>query len=260
MFNSAERFPFPRLDLVDQNSIYEAIMCLLLPSLIIFVALIHRSIGVDVLLNFKNFVGSYTCTNIAPGECCHIGSFEVKYVRFSDLTVFNFAAVWSEYDSQSSSAGCLGYVVDSGSGPGVWEWGPLEYPSAYEHVWGASYVTLPRTLPPDAEASNWMTMEGLLGMTWAEGSWSASEGARRLISTSQSLPRSILRRGIRSEKKGNVYARAPLRKVFPDKVEFNGAIYTGSGKDDLYKDSAGVSVNMTRLLDQRQRQSLVTVV
>ncbi|KAL8929667.1 MAG: hypothetical protein Q9172_000346 [Xanthocarpia lactea] len=213
----------------------------LLPSLIIFVAFIHRSIEVDVLLTWKDFEGTSTCTDIAP-----------------DLTVFDFAAVWSEYDERHQS-GCGEHVVGSGSGPGVWEWAP-EYPDYIQQVYGASYVTLPRTLPPDAKASNWMTMEGLLGMTWAEGSWSASEGARRLISTSQSLQRSILRRGIRSEKKGNVYARGTLRKVFPDKVEFNGEIYTGSGKDGLYKDSTGVSVNMTELLDRRQRQSLVTVV
>lgn len=90
-----------------------------------------------------------------------------------------------------------------------------------------------------------MAMEGLLGMVWGGGRWFVSGAASRLLGGGQSLPRGLLERGIRSEKKGEVYSRGPPRVVFPDGIEIGGKRFTGGGEIEVYENSVGALVNST---------------
>lgn len=116
---------------------------------------------------------------------------------------------------------------------------------------GASYIEMPRSLPPDGKASAWLSAEGVLGLVWGEGSWFGSPIASKTFGHASGVtPKSRLRRDIRSELKGTVYAGPPSGLVYPTFIEVNGTRYTEEGVDgSVYKDAAGNVLNLAQLGD-----------
>ncbi|KAL8911112.1 MAG: hypothetical protein Q9171_003650 [Xanthocarpia ochracea] len=200
-----------------------------------------------------------TCPDIPPGECCQapqhldmLGS----GVNFYNLHVTDIAAVWSArtimngYAIQSFIRGCSGNVTASGSGPGDWSW------RATSNVlvdWGsravgASYITVPAALPPDPSTEKWLMAEGLLGLVWGGGKWFASSAAEKLLERESSIinRKRNVPRGIRSAKKGNIYARPPHRGRFPTLIHINGTRYSQTDTGTfLFADDVGNQMNLT---------------
>lgn len=86
---------------------------------------------------------------------------------------------------------------------------------------------------------------------WGGGKWFASTAASRLLGGeadpggSGVVPRSQLKRGIRSKDKGTVYATSPKRAVYPRFLTVNGTDYTDGGKGDLvYKSADGALLDL----------------
>lgn len=193
-----------------------------------------------------------TCTSIAPGVCCMAPSPSgADHVSFQHLTAFDIAAIWKSRLPLGATAnehirGCSGRVLQSHSGPGafVWDiWGNPAVPMAH----GASYVTLPRSLPPSEEAVSWMLVEGLLGLVWGGGKWFASDATQKAFGGSP--PRSKMRRDIRSGNKGQVFAGPPRGGVSIDMVELGGKKYRRDGNSgSIFVDDAGTSINLTDIL------------
>ncbi|KAI4159561.1 MAG: hypothetical protein L6R39_000342 [Caloplaca ligustica] len=192
-----------------------------------------------------------TCTNLAPGVCCEYPPAGAEAVTFHHLTAFDIAAVWTERlvpaaPSSHFVRACSGRLLDSRQGPGRWRWTDASF---VHRGRGASYITLPRSLPPGEETTGWMAVEGLLGLAWGGGEWFASQAAQRLAGKGGSrvvAPRSLARRDVRAEK-GTVYARLPFRSLVPDRVERNGSVYIGNGSDMIFKDEAESVINLTSL-------------
>ncbi|KAL8922589.1 MAG: hypothetical protein Q9208_005093 [Pyrenodesmia sp. 3 TL-2023] len=204
-----------------------------------------------------------TCTNLLPGVCCVYPTQGAEVATFEHLTAFDIAALWTDRLVLGGPArfiySCSGRLLQSRPGPGRWRW---VFDDPYvNRARGASYITLPRSLPPGKEAYGWMMIEGLLGLAWGGGKWFASDAARRFLGGgggggggvgSSVTPRSRLaRRDIRSAHKGTVYARPPSQSVFPDRVEMrNGSVYTGHGGSSshmVFKDEVGNEIDLTGL-------------
>ncbi|KAL8802619.1 MAG: hypothetical protein Q9182_003710 [Xanthomendoza sp. 2 TL-2023] len=189
-----------------------------------------------------------TCPNIPPGECCQaprrlatLGS----SVVFHRLHVTDIAAVWSARVNRTGFTinavidGCSGTVSASQPGPGTFAWrAPTDALTGWGgRAAGASYITLPAALPPDPGTTNWLMMEGLLGLVWGGGKWFASSAAENLLAG-----RKVGRRSIRSAKEGQVYARPPRRGRYPTLVEIDGTRYHSDRRPDgdfMYADEAG---------------------
>ncbi|KAI4264259.1 MAG: hypothetical protein L6R42_000624 [Xanthoria sp. 1 TBL-2021] len=197
-----------------------------------------------------------TCPNIPPGQCCQaprhlhmLGS----SINFSNLHIMDIAAVWAarsimnHHTTQAVIRGCSGTVTASGPGPGDWSWRATAdvLKDWQSRAVGASYITLPATLPPDPSTSKWLMAEGLLGLVWGGGKWFASPAAQDLLGRRDSITsRRAAPRGIRSALKGNVYARPPLRGRFPTRVQIDGTEYSHTGTF-IYADGVGNKINLT---------------
>ena len=144
--------------------------------------------------------------------------------------VLDIAAVWVPRSTPSSPTwitGCSGLLLESRPGPGDWYWHERVSTTAY----GASYVSLPKSVPPDEPTSGVLATEGLLGLAWGGGKWFAGKFAKGLVgrgveSGGQDTTGGLLKRGIRSSKKGHAYIGRPRRTVFPDVIDVGGQKYT----------------------------------
>lgn len=203
-----------------------------------------------------------TCPNIPPGVCCQpprrlavLGS----RVNFTNLHVTDIAAVWTGKPIEAKNRGlgivrgCSGRLLTTAHGPGNYVW-QLNNELA---VWGrraegASYITLPTSLPPDPNTSKWLMMEGLLALSWGGGRWFANSGTERLLGASGSgvkQKRQKVRRGVHSAERGTVYARPPLRVRHPTFIEINGIRFSDGGAgDSIYTDQSGNVLNLTESL------------
>ena len=137
-------------------------------------------------------------------------------------------------------------MLESRNGPGEWFWHESPWTTAY----GGSYITLPASVPPDGQTASWLAVESLLGLAWGGGEWFASEAARAYLERvvgggAQAMSGGLLKRGIRSANKGQVYIGRPRRAVLPDVIEVDGQRYTGGGTTPVYQNSAGTLVNLT---------------
>ncbi|KAL8799357.1 MAG: hypothetical protein Q9182_005964 [Xanthomendoza sp. 2 TL-2023] len=202
-----------------------------------------------------------TCTDILPGVCCmHPDLQGAETVTFTRLTMSDIAAVWRvPLDNVTSTAYCGGPVLDSSPGPGTWIWRTPTGADAAEmglvgsRARGASYISVPRALPPDDKTSKWAMGEGILAMAWGGGSWFGDAKAQSLLGFAGSSgvgPRDVLPRDVRSRKKGKLWARPPLREVFPDLVEINGTRYARDGTSDIMyaaTNSGAAPLNLTDL-------------
>lgn len=193
------------------------------------------------------------CNNIAPGVCCLSAWDGATDARFDDLESNHIAATWGygfNRRSGSVAEGCSGRVLDSRRGPGSWYWemeGHLHWDIA-TMASGASYITLPKALPPDEKTSAWLKAEGMLGFVWGGGKWFGNSNAEK-VCFGPLVSKSKLRRDVRSARKGELCARSPLRAVYADVVEVDGEVYRGNGTDNvIYVDSKGEKVNITELV------------
>ncbi|KAI4095170.1 MAG: hypothetical protein LQ339_007330 [Xanthoria mediterranea] len=203
------------------------------------------------------------CTNLAPGICCLAPrGTGADHVLIQHLTLFDIAALWQSRREtanpispwqplQTYHTDCSGRVVDSRNGPGDWQWDRWREGRLYESpsIHGASFITMPRALPPDGKAKVWMAVEGLLGLAWGSGEWFVNEAAQKAFAGgsggaagSGGVGGRKLKRGIvRAEKTAKAYARPPLRAVFPDVVELGEKRYVGNGDDGvMYTDAMGL--------------------
>lgn len=210
-----------------------------------------------------------TCHGLLPGQCCTaprtvFRSFSAHVVTFEDLTVWDIAAIWrfrtvptarDGFLVSRSYTGCSGEVWKSRTGPGTWEWKIWDDPDQGVRLTpatGASYIEMPRAVPPDEKRSAWLSAEGVYGLVWGGGKWFSSPAASRTLGYAAGIsPRSRLRRDVRSEAKGTVHAGRPPRWIYPTVIRVNGTNYTDGGAGNLvYKDGAGVALNLTQLDDE----------
>lgn len=88
--------------------------------------------------------------------------------------------------------------------------------------------------------------EGLLGLAWGGGNWFISEKAKRLLPGRNMKGK----RDVRSKKKGNVWARSPMRECFPKWIDVNGTRYEDEGAEGkVYKDGNRQVLNTTAWFD-----------
>lgn len=201
-----------------------------------------------------------TCRNLPPGVCCKPPtSFPVvtTSVVFNSLHVSDIAVVWRDGQSVVQGrvhrlTGCSGSVMASRRGPGRWLWRQSDVPSAESHAAeGASYITMPQSLPPNDDTARWLSTQGLLGMVWNGGKWFQTPETERLLGLSAISTMSKLRRDIRSARKGNAYARSPTRIRYPTYMDINGTRWSElGGAAFLYDDPLGNVRNLSiRFID-----------
>ncbi|KAL8805450.1 MAG: hypothetical protein Q9200_005424, partial [Gallowayella weberi] len=202
-----------------------------------------------------------TCTDILPGVCCmHPDLQGASTATFTQLSMSDIAAVWGPPSVDvPGTAYCGGPVLGSSPGPGNWTWQTrsgadlAEMGMVESRARGASYISVPRSLPPDDKTSKWAMGEGILAMAWGGGSWFGDAKGQSLLGIVGGTgvePRDIVPRDVRSRKKGKLWARPPLREVFPDLVEINGTRYAGNGTSDVMyaaTSSGAPSLNLTDL-------------
>ncbi|KAL9007538.1 MAG: hypothetical protein Q9173_007217, partial [Seirophora scorigena] len=153
-------------------SIILTLTLLLLTSL-----LIPPTTSVSVILasapyGIGHAITTTTCTDISPGICCiSIDVSGARTARFTHLTVGDIAAVWGprhpgDVDHSHWAHACANVVLDSRPGPGAWTWASSHQgrPAQEVRASGASYIVVPKHLPPDEKASAWMAAEGMLAM------------------------------------------------------------------------------------------------
>ncbi|KAL8952536.1 MAG: hypothetical protein Q9222_001566 [Ikaeria aurantiellina] len=223
---------------------------------------------------------SSLCLNIPPGICCRFPIIGAAAVTFEHLTAFDIAAVWQLRadlsQQQNNGKDCSGRVADTRPGPGNWRWESRGSLITAERATGGSFITLPRSLPPDDTAQSWMRVEGLLALAWGGRRWFASPSVERLLVGSNGggagggIPRSRTRRDIRSDDKGTLHARSPAREVLPDWIEWNKTEFTKLHDENfLYTDSSGGIANLTGMVSSRNdpsadpsklNQQMVTIV
>lgn len=218
--------------------------------LVILALLVPLSQQVQIKMTDDMFL-TWSCTDIAPGVCC--GSPRsiqaVPHVTFYQLSALDVAAVWEtrKDDRTGSDIGaCSGRVRDSRLGPGWWDWHAMSrYSASTTWAAGASYITIPTSLPPDPPTVVSLGIQGILGLVWGGGSWFASPAVEKYLSRSHPM-----KRDIRSPEKGDVLASSPRRRVYPDLVKINGTDYVSDGVagEFMYKDSKTEEVrNLTWL-------------
>ena len=205
----------------------------------------------------ESFIAA-TCLDIPAGLCCKP---PISYpdattkVLFRHLRIWDIAAVWgnryraTDRSANHYTAGCAGPLLASRPGPGGWLWRqPATDRRAAE---GASYISLPRTLPPKPNVTRWLAWEGLLGLEWSGGGrWFADSAAGDLLRTGSSISVGARhRRDTLPANRGRVVARPPVTKRYPSSLEINGTQYhaqeANPGDEFLYGNIDGEILNLT---------------
>lgn len=205
------------------------------------------------------FEVSMTCSNLLPGQCCTapqtpFRSYSAHVVSFRGLAPWHIAAIWrsrvqtlGQFDLSASYTGCSSEVWRSRTGPGTWTWemwGEADVANSLIPATGASYIDLPRTLPPDERVSNWLSAQGILGLVWGGGKWFSSPAASRLLGYDGSVgQKSRLRRNSQPNLKGIVYVGLPRYWVLPTYMDLNGTRYVA--ESGSYADKFGMVLNLT---------------
>lgn len=231
-----------------------------LPSLLF--GLVTAALQVSVTLHNEYVPGievQMTCPDLLPGQCCTaprttFRSYSAHVVSFRGLAPWHIAAIWrsraqtvGQLDFSTSSTGCSGEVWRSRTGPGTWTWemwGETDVAESLTPATGASYIDLPRALPPDEKVSNWLDAQGILGLVWGGGKWFSSPAASRVLGH-----KSRLRRNSQPRLKGTVYTGRPHRWVFPTYIDMNGTRYFAQSGSDMpdYRDKSGAVLNFDQL-------------
>ncbi|KAL8661779.1 MAG: hypothetical protein Q9202_005276 [Teloschistes flavicans] len=240
-------------------------------------SLAATTFAVDITIGYQNsrpgrspqaqFL-QFKCPNIRPGYCCALPRLTSVFttweldltaaVKFERLVVTDIAAIFGVIypnEQNADNNGCLGQIGPTRQGPGTWSWrNPDRNQRRGLAARGASYISLPRRLPPDGLANKWMALEGILGLVWGDGKWFSNTAAERRFGMDPSAsgswisPKSQLKRDIRSARDGKIYARPPSQWVYPSLIEVNGKIYTNNGAGvPIYLDATGEVLNLTNV-------------
>ena len=196
----------------------------------------HQGVGTH------GYASSVTCRNVLPGHCCTtpVGPACVSRhgasAEFTNLLAGDIAAVWND-PVLTPSQGCDRSIVDTAHGPARSR--VFQSSSSLFPITGASYITVPKVLPPSESVSQWLMAEGMLALVWGGGYW-VSKHARNFPTTK------LTPRGITSKNKGTFYAKPPPRWVYADLITVNGTEYTNHKHGGLvYESNAGAVLNLT---------------
>lgn len=200
-----------------------------------------------------------TCPNLLPGQCCTaprtpFRGYSAHVVSFRGLAPWHIAAIWrsrvqtlGQLDLSTPYTGCSSEVWRSRTGPGTWTWemwGEVDPANSLIPATGASYIDLPRILPPDEKVSDWLSAQGILGLVWGGGKWFSSPAASRLLGYDGNVGQKS-RRGRNSQDnlEGMVYAGLPRYSVLPTYMDLNGTRYFAESGG--YTDEFGMVLNLT---------------
>ncbi|KAL8639537.1 MAG: hypothetical protein Q9228_003440 [Teloschistes exilis] len=242
----------------------------------LFLSLAATTLAVDITIGYQNSRSGripqaqflqFKCPNIRPGYCCALPRLTSVFttwdldltaaVKFERLVVTDIAAIFGVVypnEPNANNNGCLGQIGPTRQGPGTWSWrNPDRDQRRGLAARGASFISLPRRLPPDASANKWMALEGILGLVWGDGKWFSNTAAERRFSMDPSAggswvsPRKRVKREVRSAEGGRIYARPPSRWVYPSLIEVNGTSYKNEGAlgTAAYVDATGIVLNLS---------------
>ncbi len=97
-------------------------------------------------------------------------------VVMEHLLIGDIGAIWAIRDQGGQFVrGCSGQITGTRVGP-IRRWdlrlNTEFHPASFS---GASYISLPKSLPPSEAESQWLTAEGLRGLVWGGGKWFANQ-------------------------------------------------------------------------------------
>lgn len=202
------------------------------------------------------FRGNAVCSNLLPGVCClaippqsqriYPGDTYPDYpwsVEISSLFANEIAAVW---EKRGDIEGCSGRPARTMIAP------PSSFLTAYYDHWGtglykkftgASYILLPKTLPPAGSSSLWLGAEGVLALAWGGGEWVSERGREAALTGGGGLKRRSM-----NPNEATAYLAAPAWWRYPDVITINGTDYLSGNTSALdYHDVDGHVVNLTSL-------------
>ncbi|KAL8920686.1 MAG: hypothetical protein Q9172_004400 [Xanthocarpia lactea] len=227
-------------------------------SILLLLLLVTITHQVDIIIRYQYFMRTVAiCPRQQPGICCRappIASSEQgrpfpslagDAISFQHLLPGDIAAVFQTgYRNSLTYAGCTTNILATRHGPGTFSYTRVHDGRPESGIGGGSFISLGRVqLPPDAQSIGALVFEGVLGLVWGGGQWFASAVAQHRFGSS--LPK-VRRRGIRSERKGMVYAQPPARWVYPTVIEVHGTNYSDGGMGNLvYKNMYGAALNLT---------------
>lgn len=217
--------------------------------LVLLAMLAALSQQVDIVMTDDMFTIA-RCPDIAPGVCCrppqtHQG---FPHITIYHMTFFDVGDIWSSGKIGTQWRGaCSGLVVDSRRGPGWWDWKAERRGQRLEnYAHGASYITIPEGLPPDANMISALLIQGILGLAWGGGKWFVSPAAEKYLERR----RHPMRRDRQTALTGDVLATSPGRMVYPSYIKMNGREYDadeGAGKFMYKVNKTGEMRNLTKL-------------
>lgn len=229
---------------------------MILSFLILLLSYPLLSMQVTVAMSYYigRVISGSVCQNMLPGVCCRPPGRRrwVERVTVSNLLVGDIGAVWNHrvvgdlLNGGHVIAGCSGVPAITRAGPiRTWRLSPDDYhPGGSTHVTGASYISIPKQLPPLDTDTPWLYAEGLRGLVWGGGNWFADKDGPSQCSQLHS------KRGVISKDKGMVCATAPTLWKYPDLITANGTDYTDNSRGDLvYRSEDGEVSDLSSLDD-----------
>ena len=183
-----------------------------------------------------------TCQAIPPGQCCCVPIL----MQHQSPTLYPIAIAMGPlmvqdlgmiFEARGNLGACNALPpVKRLQGPGTFLVRNSPAPPRTEQFLftGASYVTLPNSIPVDTTASEMLAAQGLLSLTTASESWFAPNTKWRV--SPRTRPKS--RRGIIRGQKGHAYVGPPPQNRYPDVITINGTDYRSSNTSELNYQSA----------------------
>ncbi|KAL8688330.1 MAG: hypothetical protein Q9218_005733 [Villophora microphyllina] len=218
------------------------------------------------------------CRDLPPGACCLPHSNPAPQMAALmgglSMTTYNrvtFSGLENGYVAaafvpEGDKVACEGTAKGSGWGPGSWTYdlppadvnNRLNGNDAVNKISGASYIVLPKELPPDDDTSAWLSAEGMVGLVWPKGNWfSTSMGgparsnllaaaAAQLRGSGLGMRKRNVNSHIRSVEKGAVFCRGPSRSVWVNAIFVNGTEFKAEGSGSaIYTSGDGQLLNFT---------------
>ncbi|KAG7005808.1 hypothetical protein G7Y79_00017g041900 [Physcia stellaris] len=202
------------------------------------------------------FRGNADCNNLLPGVCCLAippkpqrifpGDRYPDYpwsVEVSSLYANEIAAVW---EKRGDAEGCSGTPARTMIAPPstfhTYYWGDFGT-GVHKRFTGASYILLPKTLPPTGSSSLWLGAEGLLALAWGGGKWVSERGRNAGLTGLGGL-----RRRSMNPNEATAYLAPPAWWRYPDVITINGTDYLSSNTSALdYHDIDGHVVDLASI-------------
>ncbi|KAI4233278.1 MAG: hypothetical protein L6R40_007116 [Gallowayella cf. fulva] len=220
----------------------------------------HPTSQVDITLVMSS-TASVTCTNIPPGYCCQTPTYNPLSTHPPPTQAFPLSIQIHHLQPRHLASIYLGLplrLACTNTPPHTTIRGPGSFhiPNPSHHpITGASYIFLPYTFPLDATVSEYLAVEGLLGLQAGDKQWTAPGvspqalfriGHKKKIRKARagSLAPSAGR------KAGRAYIRAPVWRRYPDLAVVDGReFYRESGNTSAleFRDADGRLWEMSRI-------------